>query len=314
MTLLPFSRSALRSGPVEQTKTGTGTLARIPPPARLALALLALLIVWYGVIGTIRAGIEVDLSIRPERADLSPGGSVTVGMAARLLTQQVAERAFTPNDPVFYPTGLARRTPAFQKSLVVTLAAAIDALAAETPSAKLAGAATALQTDPALWWIRAQMPPVGRAAERHLLDGRALLRSHNLEAAALASQADAPRQPRLSRPGAAALAALLEMVEAEAERGDRLIRGTAEGSTSVQIARARGTAYAATLVLRGLREDNAASIRLSGRASRWSDAQDALDRAAVRDPVFASHSDLIASGYDLLVAASAMRAILAGQV
>jgi hypothetical protein len=314
MALQPFWRTgAAPAAPAEGTRGIGGLVGRIPPPLRLFLVLLGLLAVWYGVIGTIRAGIEVDLATRPERVDLPPGGSVTVGMAARVLTQQVEERAFTPNDPIFYPTGFARRTPVFQETLVHTIGEAVEALAEGATSPDIAQAAKALQTDPTLWWIRAEMPPVGRAAERHLLEGRSHLRAYNAEAAARRSrQAQLPREVGLPRAAGAVLAALLEAVEAEAERGDRLIRNPSEGSAAVQIARARGTAYAATLLVRGLREDNAETIRLSGRAARWTEAQDALDRAATRDPLFAGEGDLVASGYDLLVAANAMRAIAGG--
>lgn len=289
-------------------------LARVPAPLRLFLLVLGLLAFWYGIVGTIRAGIEVDLATRPERADLPPGGSVTAAMAARLVTQQVADRAFTPNDPIFYPTGLARRTPAFQEAALRTVGSAIGAMASQSRAPRLSAAAEALGTDPTLWWIRAGMPPIGRAAERHFLDGRAELRVHNAAiAAARAGPAGPVRTRGLSRQASAVLGALLEAVEAEAERGDRLIRDRSSGSVALQIARARGTAYAATLLLRGLREDEAAAIRLSGRAGRWSEAQDALDRAAMIDPLFAGEGDLVASGYALLVAANSLRAILAGQ-
>ncbi len=318
MALQPFRQrdpaaSADVAGPGPPARPG-GLLARVPAPLRLVLFMLALLGVWYGVVGTIRAGIDVDLATRPERVDLPPGGSVTAGMAARLLTRQVADRAFTPNDPIFYPTGLARRTPAFQEALVRTVGDAVDAMAIDTRSPRLLAAAEALRTDPTQWWLRAEFPPFGRAAERHLLEGRSELRACNAELAMLRAKANAPaRSQRLSRQAAAVLAALLQSIEAEAERGDRLIRDPSGGSASVQIARARGTAYAATLLLRGLREDEAAAIRLSGRAGRWSEAQDALDRAAMIDPLFARKGDLVGSGYALLVAANSLRAILAGQ-
>jgi hypothetical protein len=311
MAVKPFWRA---NQPADAAADPAGLVARMPAPVRLFLLVLGLLALWYGVIGTIRAGIVVDLATRPQRADLPPGGSVTAGMAARLISQQVADRAFTPNDPIFYPTGLARRTPAFQDSLVRTVGSAVGAAAADTRAPRLIAAADALATDPTLWWIRAGMPPVGRAAERHFLDGRAELRAHNVELAAARTGAGAPvGARRLSRQGAAVLGALLESVETEAERGDRLIRDGSSGSAAVQLARARGTAYAATLLLRGLREDEAGAIRLSGRAGRWSEAQDALDRAAMIDPLFVGEDDLVASGYALLVAANSLRAILAGQ-
>ena len=311
MALKPFWRT---DRPADPAASPTGLISRVPAPLRLFLVVVGLLAVWYGVIGTIQAGIEVNLATRPERADLPPGGSVTAGMAARLLSQQVADRAFTPNDPIFYPTGLARRTPAFQEALVRTIGAAVEAMATESRAPRLAAAAEALGSDPTLWWIRPAMPPFGRAAERHLLDGRAELRAYNAELAASRRAGTPPARARqLSGKGAAVLGALLTAIEAEAERGDRLIRDPSGGSAAVQLARARGTAYAAALLLRGLREDEAAAIRLSGRAGRWSEAQDALDRAATLDPVIVGESDLVGSGYAMLVAASNLRAILAGQ-
>jgi len=309
----PGGTAAAQEGRAPAAGT-VGLMARIPRPLRLLLLMLALLGIWYGVIGTIRAGIEVDLVTRPQQADLPPGGSVTTGMAARLLTQQVADRAFTPNDPIFYPTGLARRTPAFQEALVRTLGKTVGAMAGDGRSRHLTAAAAALGTDPTLWWVRADMPPIGRAAERHLLDGRDELRAYNIELAGQRTGAAALSGPQpMSRKGSDVLGALLEEIEAEAERGDRLVRDPSAGSAAIQIARARGTAYAATLLLRGLREDEAAAIRLSGRAGRWTEAQDALDRAAMLDPLFPGESDLVGSGYALLVAANAIRAILAGQ-
>lgn len=310
MALRPFWRT---DRPADGAVGPTGLIARIPAPLRIVLLVLGVLAVWYGVVGTIRAGIEVDLATRPERADLPPGGSVTAGMAARLLTQQVADRAFTPNDPFFYPTGLARRTPAFQEALVRTIGSSVGAMAADSRAPQLISAAEALGTDPTLWWVRRELPPFGRAAESHLLDGRSDLRAYNLQLATGRSAAGTARVQRLSGRGTAVLGALLEAIEAEAERGDRLIRDPSVGSATVQLARTRGTAYAATLLLRGLREDEAAAIRLSGRAGRWSEAQDALDRAAAMDPLFVGENDLVGSGYALLVAASNLRAILAGQ-
>ncbi len=316
MALNPFQRRDAAGATTAQPPApgAQGLLARVPPPLRLLLLLFGLLGVWYGVIGTIRAGIEVDLATRPERADLPPGGSVTAGMAARLLSQQVADRAFTPNDPIFYPTGLARRTPAFQEALVRTISGSVQAMADSGRTPRLTAAAESLATDPTLWWIRPGMPPIGRPAEHHLLDGRSELRAYNMERAAARSGGGVqPGARRISGQSLAVLGALLEAIEAEAERGDRLIRDPGAGSAGVQLARARGTAYAATLLLRGLREDEAAAIRLSGRAGRWSEVQDALDRAAKMDPVFAGESDLVGSGYALLVAANGLRAILAGQ-
>jgi hypothetical protein len=290
-------------------------LARIPPPARLFLVMLGLLFLWYGVIGSMRAGIETNVALRPGPELLPPGGSVTAAMAARLLQDQVAERAFTPNDPLFYPTGLAQRTPAFQTSLIETISGAVIALAGPSEGTPLADAAEALRTPPTLWWLSAEWPPLGRPAERHYARATDALAAHNL---ALASRPQpAPVQAlargRLDPASQQALAALLEAVEAQAGQGNRVLRGTDAGSHAVELASARGTAFAAAMLMRGLRDDNSAAIRTSGRAARWGEALDALDAAARIDPVFTRSDDLVKVGYSLLLAGNAMRAILEGQ-
>ena len=283
----------------------------MPRPVRWLLAIAVPMALWYGALGTWRAGVVVDLSLRPSAEQLPPGGSVTLGMVARLIERQVDERAFTPNDPFFYPTGLTRRTPAFQASLVETLSASVNAMAAVGGSDGLATAAEELAVSPELWWVRAGWPPVGRPAERHYRAARLALEETNANLAARqfehGSFAASPRERD------AVLRALLAEIQAEAARGDELIRNPRAAAVPVQIARARGTAYAAAMVLRGLSEDNASDIRTSGRAARWGEARDALDSVARLDPLVPRDEHLVRAGYSLLMAGNALRAILEGQ-
>lgn len=289
-------------------------LLRLPGPLRWLLAAAVAIGFWYGVVGTWLAGVETDLSLRPSAEQLPPGGSVTLGMIAALLQQQVEGRAFTPNDPFFYPTGFTRRTPAFQTSVVETLAASVDAMASGGGSDTMAKAAGELGVPPSLWWIRAGWPPVGRSAEQHFRSGRLAIEETNRNLAErqygrgafVATPADRDRM----------LKALLAGIEAETARGDKLIRNpgtTNVADVSVQIARARGTAYASAIVLRGVSEDNSAAIRASGRAARWGEALDALDSVAKFDPLVPRGEHLVRTGYSLLMAGNAIRAILEGQ-
>lgn len=285
--------------------------SRWPRPLRWLLAAGIMLGLWYGLIGTWRAGVSVDLSLRPSAEQLPPGGSVTLGMTAALIRQQVEERAFTPNDPFFYPTGLTRRTPAFQASLVETLAASVDAMASAGGSDTLAKAAGELGVSPSLWWVRAGWPPVGRSAERHFRSARLAIEETNQNLAERQfSQGAFVSSPRDRD---RVLRALLAEIEAEIARGDMLIQNPRTAELPVQIARARGTAYAATIVLRGLSEDSSAAIRASGRAARWGEALDALDNVARLDPLVPRGEHLLRSGYSLLMAGNAIRAILEGQ-
>ncbi len=286
-------------------------LARIPRPVRWLILAVALIGFWYGVVGTWRAGVYVDLSARPSPQELPPGGSVTLGMTARLLAQQTDERAFTPNDPFFYATGLTRRTPAFQSAVVETLSASVSAMAAAGGSDSMTTAAEALATPPTLWWVRAGWPPVGRPAERHYRTARLALEEANGNLA----ERQLGRGPFVAstRDRDSMLSAILAEIEAEAARTDALIRTPRATRLPVQIAHARGTAYAATMLLRGLSEDNAGAIRASGRAARWGEARDALDSVARLDPLVPREEHLVRAGYSLLVAGNAIRAILEGQ-
>lgn len=291
-------------------------LSRIPPPLRLFGVMMAILAIWYGIIGSALAGITVDLAMRPTADQLPPGGSVTLGMAARLVEQQVVERAFTPNDPIFYPTGLTRRTPAFQTSVMQTIVAVVEASNEERQARAqdhgLSSAAQYLATEPSAWWLRAGWPPVGWTAERQYRRALKALSAYNQKIAAIPRQAAAPRGlPPASR---AQLRALLDRVEAEAARGDAILRdGSAGRNAAIQLSAARGTAFAAAMLMRGIRDDNSAAIRLSGRSVRWGEALDALDAAATINPLFVGKAELVQSGYSLLLAASAMRDILEGQ-
>lgn len=285
-------------------------LARLPRPARWLLLAAIVLGVWYGVLGTSRAGVKVDLSLRPSAAQLPPGGSVTLGLTARLLQQQTEDRPFTPNAQFFHPTGLTRRTPAFQAAVVETLATTVDAMAAVGGSDSLMAAAQSLGISPSLWWIRAEWPPLGQPAERHYRAARLALEETNRNLADRQFQHGSFVASPRDRD--AILKSLQAGIQAEIARGDRLVRDPRRTQLAVQIARARGTAYASSIVLRGLSEDNAEAIRASGRAARWGEARDALDSVAKLDPLVPRGEHLVRAGYSLLMADSAIRAILKG--
>lgn len=273
-----------------------------------AIGVLVFLLVWYGVVGTIQAVIAPDPALRPSPAQLPPGGSVAVGFAARLIDVEVNERSFTPNNPFFFPTGLTRRTPAYQGRIIATTAAVVDALADGSQNPSLLEAAARLETPADQWWLHAGWPPVRTSAERDYRRALAALEASNASRAARAQKAPATA-PRLDPATLAALAALADALEAEAARGDLLIRGRGDENPAVHMAAARGTAHAAAMLLRGLRDDDAVAVRGSGRAARWSTAIDALDALAGQSPVIVREADLVRAGYHLLMAGAALREI-----
>ncbi|QMW24395.1 hypothetical protein [Sandaracinobacteroides saxicola] len=263
-------------------------------------ALVAALLLWFGVGGLLLHDSRGDIALRPGTAQLPAGGSATVAMAARLLQSQTEDRAFTPDDPWFFPSALLRATPRFQKSVVAVVAAWVTVASTASSDPDLAAAAQSLAVVPDQWWLQLRWPPFGRPSAHHYADAQAALERLNARLSA------SPPAPRRAADLASATATLAALVEAEAARGDALIRGGG-GSISAQLAGARGTAFAAAMLLRGLRDDNALLIRGSGRAARWNLALDALDEAAALDPLFPGRADLVQSGYQLLQAARALR-------
>ncbi len=304
---------AIADAPAPSPRSFWQRLVQAPLWLKIVLGAALFLAFWYGVVGTLQASIRPDLTLRPTIQQLPAGGSVTVAMAARLVQHEVDERSFTPNDPFFFPTGFTRRTPAYQAEVIETGRDVISALAEQAPTPGLVAAAEALATPPEQWWLQLGWPLVQPSAERQYRRSMVALVEHNRAMAAGQGRATAPvAAKRLDPASAAALATLVAAVDAQAEAGDRLIRGAGAGNPSVQLAAARGTAFAAAMLMRGLRDDNAASIRLSGRAARWGEALDALDAAAAVNPIVTRQTDLVTVGYSLLIAGNAMRDILQG--
>lgn len=302
---LRLGRQTERSGATE-TETGR------PSQGRRALWIAALviggLLFWYGLIGTIRGGIDIDTSLRPSPDLLPAGGSVTIATAASLIRREVEDRSFTPNDPFFYPTGLARRTSAFQAEVVGTVSDVVGAIAHFHPGSDVAKAAEKLTVPPERWWIGSRPPFVGVPAER-AYSGAVddLIAWNRTRTSGIAAPG-----PHLSPESRLAMQKLVDRIDARIAEGDRLIRGQDGGSMGLQLSRSRGTAFASALLLRGLRDDNAVAVRASGRAARWGEALDALERAAAVSPAFPRASDLVTIGYSLLIARNAMHAILEG--
>lgn len=319
MAIWPFRKNAVAAEFTASGREGLPSspgslwrfLRQMPAPLRLFAILAALLLLWFGVLGGIRGGISADVALRPTAQQLPVGGSVTIGYAARIIDNNINEQAFTPNDPAFYPTGMARHSKAFQRGVMETVATTIGAIAGEISEPQLTEAAQHLATPADRWWFQAGWPPIVTPAERRYAEALASLIAYNngLASTPEVAETSSPRD-RLQPAGRAAVGALVGLVDAAAIRGDRVMRGMESGSLSEYFSGARGTAYAAALLLRGIRDDNSAAIRLSGNAARWGEALDALERAAQADPLIVRTSNLVDIGYSLLLAGNAMRDIL----
>ncbi|MFQ3594672.1 MAG: hypothetical protein SNJ63_00990 [Sphingomonadaceae bacterium] len=282
-------------------------LRALPAPVLWVLGAGLALLMWYGVIGGLRAGVAPDLALKPGAALRPAGSSAAVAYAARLVERETRDRAFTPNDPIVYPTAFARRTPAFQRAVIATVSEVLPSLPAvksggEDVQPLFEAAQQALTVPPDRYWLAFSWPPIRRPAERRYLDAVAALADANARLA----EATPPAALAEQSPAVALRALALVLVEA-AERGEAAIR--AGGSSGPVLASQRGSAYAAVMILRGLREDHAAHIRASAQAARWAIAADALERAANVDPLFSSRSGLVEAGFALLIAARELDAL-----
>ncbi len=278
-------------------------LRGLPAPVHWALAALAVLLFWYGVIGGLRAGIAPDPALRAGNVARPSGASAAVALAARLVEHEVDERAFTPNDSLLHPTAFADRTAAYQRAVTETVARLLPLLPAVAGSrdpavaALFADAATELAVPADRARFALAWPPVRAPAEARYRTAVSLLRRAN---AAVAGQ-----PPGTVQALAPALSGLAAAIAEAADEGETALRdGT--GSTARILARQRGVATAAGVLLRGLREDHAAEIRAAGRAASLAVATDALDRAADVDPPVVRRRDLVESGYALLTSARAL--------
>lgn len=272
-----------------------------PRGGRALLAVAAfvlLLVVYYGIGGIATSRIDPDLGLRPEAASLPPGGSVAVGIAARLIDREVDEHGWTPNDSFLAPTLLLDEMPAFQDGLRRMVAATVAALGSD---ADLGEAADAFATPSEQWWRP------GGSPESRYQEGVAALRSFNGRLAR--GEAGLDRRPQRLADTLDAMAAVLDQAAVFTERRVRGRPGAEDPDMAEQFNAVRGEGYAAALLIRALRDDHGQTIRARQLGAAWGETVDALDALVALDPWTVDASDLTAQGYYLLLARAKLRGI-----
>lgn len=294
---------------------GASRLARwrlSPAASRIGAAALLVFLIYYGLLGWAAHDINTDLGLRPDAASLPPSGSATVGLAARLLDRVVEEQGWTPNDPFFLPTAFLDNMPAFQRGMrdgVAAFAADLrDQLAAagDPGASDLRVASEGLAVPAERWWLHASWPFVGGSAEAGLRDAVAALRRYNGEVAA--GRAGFARDDKALADHVGELADSLAASGGAIER--RLTGRSDEGMDEVYYT-ARGRAYAAALLMRGLRSDFGALLRARQLGTAWGEAEDAVDEVATHSVWHVGDGDLSRQGYRLLLARDKLRALAA---
>lgn len=278
-------------------------LARLPRgTAAIVAALIAAgLLLYYGLGGWLASRTDADTALRPRAELLPPGGSVAAAMAGALVEREL-NRGWTPNDSLLSRTAFLRDMPAYQTALQSMVARFV---AADSFGGEPNPAAEPLAVPPDRWWLQAGWPPVSGGAEASYRDAIDELAAHNARLKAGTAALD--RSPAHV---AALLDALAAGLDAEAGVTDRAVRGRpapGDPGAGVQFFANRGSAYAAAMLLRGMRDDHAALIRAAQLGAPWNAAIEALDEAATLNPWQVGSDDLTRQGYDLLVARGLVR-------
>ncbi|MBW7946592.1 MAG: hypothetical protein H3C60_09205 [Sphingomonadaceae bacterium] len=290
---------------------GTGLAGRLAAMPRWMLMILGAFfaaILYWGVIGSLLSDTRADLTVRPGTTVLPPGGSVAVATAAMLLDQAL-DKGWTPNDSLLRPTGLLEDMPAFQRgqhSAISAFVTSFDQGVGGDP--ELSEAADALKTPPDRGWLHGDFPFIGGSAESRYRDAIEALARYNRAVAESAAPGEGDaRELRLALLGLSA--ALAE----EAGAVDRMIDESRVGSADAQFNEVRGAAYAAAMLMRGLREDFGTTIGQRQLAATWAETTEALDAVAGKRPAFGvGRQDLVEQGYFLMRARESLRTLAAG--
>jgi len=288
--------AALANGEV-----GAGPSAK---QGRLKLWLLGgilLVLLYYGVGALFIDKRDADLSLAPAPLFLPTGGSSSIGMMAALMDREVNEARWTPNDRFYMPSALLNRMPAWQKGVRHVVWATAQAYAQGPAPAGVAMAAENLATPPTWGWWRNSWPFVGRSAEASYRDA--------IEGLAEANQIIAADALGYDNTGATLARALqtlaLRMDVAGADIAVQ-VDGKGQQDDALAYEQARGSAYAASMMLRALRADHPALVRDRQLGARFDEAQQMLDKLAQTKPWRVDHEDLVEQGYYLLRAKAAL--------
>ncbi len=258
---------------------------------------VAILLLYYAVGGWLAADINPDLALRPTPAQLPAGGSVTAAMAARLIAREVDDDLWTPNDSLLSRTAWLDNKPAYQDGLRGTVAATVAALSDDDD---VRTAAASLAVPSARWWVHASWPFLGGSAEGEYRDAVDALVRYNRRLAA--GDATVDRSPERASRVLAALAARLDLVAGGVERAISERPGQQDAAADEEFYRVRGSTYAALLLLRALKDDQAALVQARQLGLAWNETTDALDRATALHPAMVGRADLTEQGYYLLLA------------
>ncbi len=301
---------ALEGQSVEAQRGFWARLVHLPRWIHLILGFVVFALLYWGMLGTILSDIKADLTLRPDAELLPVGGSVAVGTAAMLIDRAVNDKGWTPNNGFWRPTALLEDMPAFQRGqrdVILTFVAAMAKGGEGDPL--LAEARDGLSTPPDRSWLHGEFPFIGGSAESRYNDAVDALKDYNL---ALAD--DGLERPLRGAELQRLIAAIDQSLSTEALAVDRMVdeKAPPEEGVDAKFQEARGAAYAATMLLRGLRDDYGEMLTARGLGSTFAEATETLDMLAKTDPFSIGREELVEQGYFLLRARASLRTIASG--
>lgn len=88
---------------------------------RVLGAIVGLILIYYVLGSILLSKVDANLNFSPPAADVQPGASRSVAMAAALLDREIDKNGWVPDDPIYKPTILQDNMPNFQKGLLQSL-------------------------------------------------------------------------------------------------------------------------------------------------------------------------------------------------
>ncbi|MCC5965067.1 MAG: DUF2333 family protein [Natronohydrobacter sp.] len=271
-----------------------GTKPRIIAKRGL-LYLVAVFVLYFGVIGSMMHRIDANLDLSPPNP--VDGGSHAVNMAEALILRETVENRWTANDPIFFPTAFHDNMPNFQRGMMRAISR--FTMEMETQIGRLRGSsaidndlerATGLLQFPTDVWLfdfDQSLLPIQPADTQYAAAARAL-RAYNMRVAAglavFETRADALALAVERMAGE--LGSRAAIVDDHVSRDGFIIDFVSDDIFYFN----KGMAYASYLLLRELGRDFEDTIRAQGLTRVWAQALESLREASQQKPLVVLNS------------------------
>ena len=293
---------------------------------RAAIVLVVFLLLYYPIGMMIVHTVDDDPDFMPDTADIAPGGSEAVAIAAALIDREVNRHGWVANDPFFMPGALLDNMPNYQQGIMSALARfgfeLTDQLGRSRGSSEadpdLQRAAGRLQYPGNVWIWNPRVSLMPQASsESQYRDARKLLLNYNNRLARGAANYDARSDNLLATLDrfAADLGSSSAMI-------DRHITDSAgtwfDTSADDIFYMTKGKLYGYYMLLDALGTDFAPVIKERNLHKPWDEMVATLRKAALLDPLVVMNgapdaqfqpNHLAAQGFYLLRARTQLREI-----